>query len=145
MYSFSSLLIPTILPALPDFLVAACLVGTRPFAFALAFGFGARVLGNRSKIAKYLNSPESLIYNKSKVLYGIFYAKQEIAKLDKCFIVEGYTDVIQLYQKGIKNVVSSSGTSLTSDQITMIRRLTQNITMLYGMFLFFLVHYPILL
>ncbi len=94
-------------------------------------GFGARVLGNRSKTAKYLNSPESLIYNKSKVLYGIFYAKQEIAKLDKCFIVEGYTDVIQLYQKGIKNVVSSSGTSLTSDQITMIRRLTQNITMLY--------------
>ena len=94
-------------------------------------GFGARVLGNKSKTAKYLNSPESLIYNKSKVLYGIFYAKQEIAKLDKCYIVEGYTDVIQLFQNGIKNVVSSSGTSLTTDQITMIRRLTPNITMLY--------------
>ncbi len=94
-------------------------------------GFGARILNNKIKTAKYLNSPESLIYNKSKVLYGIFYAKQEIAKLDNCFIVEGYTDVIQLYQKGIKNVVSSSGTALTNDQILLIRRLTSNITMLY--------------
>ena len=94
-------------------------------------GFGARILNNEIKTAKYLNSPESLIYNKSKVLYGIYYAKQEIAKLDNCYIVEGYTDVIQLHQKGIKNVVSSSGTSLTNDQITLIRRLTSNITMLY--------------
>ena len=94
-------------------------------------GFGARILNNEIKAAKYLNSPESIIYNKSKVLYGIYFAKQEIAKLDNCYIVEGYTDVIQLYQKGIKNVVSSSGTSLTNDQITLIRRLTSNITMLY--------------
>lgn len=94
-------------------------------------GFGARILNNKIKTAKYLNSPESLIYNKSKVLYGIYYAKQEIAKLDNCYIVEGYTDVIQLHQKGIKNVVSSSGTSLTNDQITLIRRLSSNITMLY--------------
>ncbi|MAU63335.1 MAG: DNA primase [Flavobacteriaceae bacterium] len=94
-------------------------------------GFGARILNNKLKTAKYLNSPESLIYNKSKVLYGIYFAKQEIAKLDNCFIVEGYTDVIQLHQKGIKNVVSSSGTALTNDQIILIRRLTINITMLY--------------
>ena len=94
-------------------------------------GFGGRILANKTKSAKYLNSPESLIYNKSKVLYGIFFAKQEIAKKDNCFIVEGYTDVIQLHQKGIKNVVSSSGTALTFDQINMIRRLTPNITMLY--------------
>ena len=94
-------------------------------------GYGARILNNEIKTAKYLNSPESLIYNKSKILYGIYYAKQEIAKLDNCFIVEGYTDVIQLNQKGIKNVVSSSGTALTNDQIILIRRLTSNITMLY--------------
>ena len=94
-------------------------------------GFGARILNNEIKTAKYLNSPESLIYNKSKVLYGIYYAKQHIARLDNCYIVEGYTDVIQLHQKGIKNVVSSSGTALTNDQITLIRRLTPNITMLY--------------
>ena len=94
-------------------------------------GFGARILNNQLKTAKYLNSPESLIYNKSKILYGIYYAKQEIAKKDNCYIVEGYTDVIQLHQKGIKNVVSSSGTALTPDQITLIRRLTSNITMLF--------------
>ena len=94
-------------------------------------GFGGRILNNQLKTAKYLNSPESLIYNKSKILYGIFYAKQEIAKLDNCFIVEGYTDVIQLHQKGIMNVVSSSGTALTIDQITLIRRLTSNVTMLF--------------
>ena len=94
-------------------------------------GFGGRILNNQLKTAKYLNSPESLIYNKSKILYGIFYAKQDIAKLDNCFIVEGYTDVIQLHQKGIKNVVSSSGTALTLDQITLIRRLTSNVTMLF--------------
>ena len=94
-------------------------------------GFGGRILNNQLKTAKYLNSPESLIYNKSKILYGIFYAKQEIAKLDNCFIVEGYTDVIQLHQKGIMNVVSSSGTALTIDQIILIRRLTSNVTMLF--------------
>ena len=94
-------------------------------------GFGGRILNNQLKTAKYLNSPESLIYNKSKILYGIFFAKQDIAKLDNCFIVEGYTDVIQLHQKGIKNVVSSSGTALTIDQITLIRRLTSNVTMLF--------------
>ena len=94
-------------------------------------GFGGRILNNQLKTAKYLNSQESLIYNKSKILYGIFYAKQDIAKLDNCFIVEGYTDVIQLHQKGIKNVVSSSGTALTIDQITLIRRLTSNVTMLF--------------
>ena len=94
-------------------------------------GFGGRILNNQIKTAKYLNSPESLIYNKSKILYGIFYAKQDIAKLDNCFIVEGYTDVIQLHQKGIKNVVSSSGTALSLDQITLIRRLTSNVTMLF--------------
>ena len=94
-------------------------------------GFGGRILNNQLKTAKYLNLPESLIYNKSKILYGIFFAKQDIAKLDNCFIVEGYTDVIQLHQKGIKNVVSSSGTALTIDQITLIRRLTSNVTMLF--------------
>ena len=77
------------------------------------------------KAAKYLNSPESDIYHKSKVLYGLFYAKQSIAKEDNCYIVEGYTDVIQLHQTGIKNVVSSSGTALTSDQIRLINRLTK--------------------
>ena len=94
-------------------------------------GFGGRILNTEIKTAKYLNSPESLIYLKSKILYGIYFAKQEIAKLDNCYIVEGYTDVIQLHQKGIKNVVSSSGTALSLDQVTLIRRLTSNITMLF--------------
>lgn len=94
-------------------------------------GFGGRILGNDKKAAKYLNSPESEVYHKSKVLYGIFYAKQSIAKEDSCYLVEGYTDVIQLHQKGIKNVVSSSGTALTSDQIRLINRLTKNITVLF--------------
>jgi len=94
-------------------------------------GFGGRILTNDKKAAKYLNSPESDIYHKSKVLYGIYQAKQEIAKEDTCYLVEGYTDVIQFYQKGIKNVVSSSGTALTSDQIRLINRLTKNITVLF--------------
>lgn len=94
-------------------------------------GFGGRILGNDKKAAKYLNSPESDIYHKSKVLYGIFHAKQSIAKEDRCYLVEGYTDVIQMYQRGIKNVVSSSGTALTPDQIRLIRRLTPNITVLF--------------
>jgi DNA primase len=94
-------------------------------------GFGGRILTNDKKAAKYLNSPESEIYHKSKVLYGIYYAKQAIAKEDNCYLVEGYTDVIQFHQSGIENVVSSSGTSLTSEQIRLINRLTKNITVLF--------------
>ncbi len=94
-------------------------------------GFGGRILTNDKKAAKYLNSPESDIYHKSKVLYGIFHAKQEIASKDNCYLVEGYTDVIQMYQAGIKNVVASSGTALTPDQIRLINRLTKNITVLF--------------
>ena len=94
-------------------------------------GFGGRILTNDKKAAKYLNSPESDLYHKSKVLYGIYHAKQTIAKEDNCYLVEGYTDVIQFHQTGIKNVVSSSGTALTSDQIRLINRLTKNITVLF--------------
>jgi len=94
-------------------------------------GFGGRILTNDKKSAKYLNSPESEIYHKSKVLYGIYYAKQAIAKEDNCYLVEGYTDVIQFYQRGIHNVVSSSGTALTPGQIRLINRLTKNITVLF--------------
>jgi DNA primase len=94
-------------------------------------GFGGRILGNDKKAAKYLNSPESEIYHKSKVLYGIYFAKQSIAKEDNCYLVEGYTDVIQMYQRGIKNVVASSGTALTPEQIRIINRLTKNITVLF--------------
>lgn len=94
-------------------------------------GFGGRILTNEKRAAKYLNSPESDIYHKSKVLYGIYYAKQAIAKEDNCYLVEGYTDVIQMFQAGIENVVSSSGTALTSDQIRLINRLTTNITVLF--------------
>ena len=94
-------------------------------------GFGGRILTNDKKAAKYLNSPESDIYHKSKVLYGIYFAKQAIAKEDNCYLVEGYTDVIQMYQCGIHNVVSSSGTALTPDQIRLINRLTKNITVLF--------------
>jgi len=94
-------------------------------------GFGGRILTNDKKSAKYLNSPESDIYHKSKVLYGIFHAKQSIAKLNNCFLVEGYTDVIQFNQAGIENVVASSGTALTPDQIRLVNRLTKNITVLF--------------
>ena len=94
-------------------------------------GFGGRILTNDKKAAKYLNSPESDIYHKSKVLYGIYHAKQTIAKEDNCYLVEGYTDVIQMYQRGIKNVVSSSGTALTPEQIRLVNRLTKNITLLF--------------
>ncbi|RXR20651.1 DNA primase [Flavobacterium amnicola] len=94
-------------------------------------GFGGRILTNDKKVAKYVNSPESEIYHKSKVLYGIFHAKQAIAKQDNCFLCEGYTDVIQMHQAGIENVVSSSGTALTPDQIRLINRLTKNITVLF--------------
>ena len=94
-------------------------------------GFGGRILTNDKKAAKYLNSPESELYHKSKVLYGIFQAKQAIAKLNNCYLVEGYTDVIQFNQVGIENVVASSGTALTPDQIRLINRLTKNITVLF--------------
>ena len=94
-------------------------------------GFGGRILKSSKNIAKYINSPESLIYYKSKVLYGIFQAKQTIVKEDNCFLVEGYTDVIKLHQKGIKNVVASSGTALTENQIRLVSRLTKNITVLF--------------
>ncbi len=94
-------------------------------------GFGGRILTNDKKTAKYLNSPESEIYHKSKVLYGIFQARQAIAKQNNCFLVEGYTDVIQFHQAGIENVVASSGTALTPDQIRLVNRLTRNITVLF--------------
>lgn len=94
-------------------------------------GFGGRILTNDKKAAKYLNSPESEIYHKSKVLYGIYFAKQAIAKEDNCYLVEGYTDVIQFYQKGVQNVVASSGTALTPEQIRLVNRLTKNITVLF--------------
>lgn len=93
--------------------------------------FGGRILKTDSKTAKYLNSPESEVYHKSKVLYGIYFAKRSIVKEDCCFLVEGYTDVISMYQAGIENVVASSGTALTPDQIRQINRFTNNITVLY--------------
>lgn len=94
-------------------------------------GFGGRIMGSDKKTAKYLNSPETLIYSKSKVLYGMYFAKNEVIKQDRCYLVEGYTDVISLHQTGIKNVVASSGTSLTEGQIRLIQRYTKNITILY--------------
>jgi DNA primase len=94
-------------------------------------GFGGRILGDNKKTAKYLNSPESEIYHKSKVLYGLYESKQAIAREDCCYLFEGYTDVIQMHQRGIKNVVSSSGTALTQEQIRLIQRLTQNIVVLF--------------
>jgi DNA primase len=94
-------------------------------------GFGGRTLLADKKIAKYFNSPESIIYNKSEILYGLYFAKGDIIKYDNCFLVEGYTDVISMHQAGVTNVVSSSGTSLTHGQIKLIRRYTQNITILY--------------
>lgn len=93
--------------------------------------FGGRILKTDGKIAKYLNSPESEVYHKSRVLYGIYYAKRSIVKEDCCFLVEGYTDVISMHQSGIENVVASSGTALTPDQIRQINRFTKNITVLY--------------
>jgi DNA primase len=94
-------------------------------------GFGGRILKKEEKSAKYLNSPESDIYHKSHILYGIFFAKQDIIKKDKCYLVEGYTDVISLHQMGIENVVASSGTALTAEQVRLIKRFTKNITVLY--------------
>lgn len=94
-------------------------------------GFGGRTLFTDKKIAKYFNSPESIIYNKSEILYGLHFAKGDIIKYDNCFLCEGYTDVISMYQAGIQNVVSSSGTSLTREQIRLVKRYTKNITILY--------------
>jgi len=94
-------------------------------------GFGGRILSSEKSTAKYINSPESDIYNKSKVLYGIYFSRNEIIKKDNCLLVEGYTDVISMHQVGIGNVVASSGTSLTVDQIKLIKRFTPNITILY--------------
>ena len=94
-------------------------------------GFGGRILQSNAKPAKYLNSPENPIYHKSKVLYGLFQAKQEIVKRDEALLVEGYTDVLSFYQNGVQNVVSSSGTALTEGQIAMLKRYTPNITLLY--------------
>lgn len=93
--------------------------------------FGGRTMKAEKNIAKYLNSPESEIYHKSKILYGIYFAKSSIAKNDKCYLVEGYTDVISMHQAGIENIVASSGTSLTKEQIRLIRRFTSNVTVLY--------------
>lgn len=94
-------------------------------------GFGARILSSDKTKAKYLNSPESEIYNKSQTLYGIYFAKNEISRLDNCILVEGYADVLSMHQAGIENTVASSGTSLTTEQIRLINRYTKNITVLY--------------
>lgn len=93
--------------------------------------FGGRILKKDEKTAKYINSPESEIYHKSNELYGIYFAKQAIAKHDRCYLVEGYTDVLSMHQAGIENVVASSGTALTHGQIRMIHRFTDNVTVLY--------------
>ncbi len=93
--------------------------------------FGGRILKSDAKTAKYMNSPESQIYHKSRVLYGIFQAKQEISRQDRCYLVEGYTDVLSFHQSGIHNVVASSGTALTVDQIRLIARFTKNVTIIY--------------
>ncbi len=94
-------------------------------------GFGGRLLREDQKAPKYLNSPESPIYNKSKVLYGLFQAKKVIAHEDRCYLVEGYTDVIALHQAGVKNVAATSGTSLTKEQVRLIKRFTKNVTLLF--------------
>lgn len=94
-------------------------------------GFGGRILTNEKTAPKYVNTPQTVIYDKSKTLYGIFFAKNAVRKNDECILVEGYTDVISLSQAGIENVVASSGTSLTTEQAKLIRRLTQNVTILY--------------
>jgi len=93
--------------------------------------FGGRILRNDAKTAKYLNSPESEIYHKSKILYGIYHARQEISRQDKAYLVEGYTDVLSFHQAGLTNTVASSGTSLTVDQIQLMKRFSQNITIIY--------------
>jgi DNA primase len=94
-------------------------------------GFAGRILRSGEKLAKYINSPESDVYHKSDVLYGLYFARQAIIKNDKCYLVEGYTDVISIHQAGIENVVASSGTSLTVSQIRLVKRFTHNITILF--------------
>ena len=94
-------------------------------------GFGGRILKTDVKTAKYLNSPESEIYHKSRILYGIFQARKAITQEDRCYLVEGYTDVMSLHEANVENVVASSGTSLTQEQVRLIKRFTQNITILY--------------
>jgi len=94
-------------------------------------GFGGRILNSDKKFAKYINSPQTDIYDKSKVLYGLYFAKKQITQEDNCYLVEGYTDVTSMHQAGIENVVASSGTSLTVEQIRLIHRFTNNITILY--------------
>ena len=94
-------------------------------------GFGGRIMSSEKKTAKYLNSPESDIYHKSETLYGIFFARNAISRADNCILVEGYTDVISMHTSGIENVVASSGTSLTKEQITLISRFTKNVTVIY--------------
>lgn len=94
-------------------------------------GFGARILDKNTKSAKYINSPDSKIYNKSNVLFGLYNSKNEIVKKDNCLIAEGYTDVMRFHQIGVSNIVSSSGTALTINQINLIRRLTKNVTLLF--------------
>lgn len=93
--------------------------------------FGGRILRDDKNTAKYLNSPESEIYHKSRILYGIYQAKREMSRSDKCYLVEGYTDVLSMHQAGVENVVASSGTSLTVDQVRLIKRFTPNITIIY--------------
>jgi DNA primase len=94
-------------------------------------GFGARILANEKNKPKYINTAESDIYHKSKVLYGLFFAKSAVSRQDNCYLVEGYTDVISMHQAGIENVIASSGTSLTTEQIKLIKRYTSNITLLF--------------
>ena len=94
-------------------------------------GFGGRILKSDAKTAKYLNSPESEIYHKSRILYGMFQARKAVSQDDRCYLVEGYTDVMSLHEAGIENVVASSGTSLTQEQVKLIKRFTPNITILY--------------
>ena len=94
-------------------------------------GFGGRILVNDKKSPKYQNSPESEIYDKKQTLYGIYFAKNAIARQDECILVEGYFDVLRMHHIGIENVVASSGTSLTMEQIRLVKRYTKNITMLY--------------
>ena len=94
-------------------------------------GFGGRIMNANSKVGKYINTPETEVYNKSKILFGLFQSKAQIRKLDVAYLVEGYTDVISLHQAGITNVVASSGTSLTVDQVKLIKRFTENVVIIY--------------
>ena len=94
-------------------------------------GFGARIIKNNDKAPKYINTPENEIYSKSKILYGAYFARQAIDKADECLLVEGYTDVISLHQAGIENVVASGGTSLTPDQLRLVKKYTNNLTIIY--------------